>query len=102
TMQDQDGGKLSGKVEMDETFIGGKVKNMHHSRRPKGTGFSGKPVSSMAKTIVVGMVERGGRVKAHVVAERTLPTISGIAMRNITTGSTLITAEWRRYNGPDL
>jgi transposase-like protein len=102
TMQDQDNTKLSGQVEMDETFVGGKVKNMHHARRPKGTGFSGKPVGGLAKTIVVGMVERGGRVKASVVADRTLPVLSGIAMRNIASGSTLITDEWVGYNGTDL
>src|SRR5665213_2729606 len=35
-------GSGGGPVEMDETFIGGKLKNMHKSRKPKGTGFSGK------------------------------------------------------------
>ena len=43
---------------MDETFIGGKLKNMHKSRKPKGTGFSGIAAGAMAKTIVVGMLER--------------------------------------------
>src|ERR1700678_3469732 len=38
TMQDQDNTKLSGQVEMDETFIGGKIKNMHKIKQPKGTG----------------------------------------------------------------
>jgi hypothetical protein len=34
-------GSQGGAVEMDETFIGGKLKNMHKSKKPKGTGFSG-------------------------------------------------------------
>jgi hypothetical protein len=89
---------LSGTIEMDETFIGGKVKNMHKSKRPKGTGASGKPVAGMAKTIVVVMVERGGRVKAEVVKERTGEVLGSIAHNNIAAGSKLITDEWRGYN----
>jgi Transposase zinc-ribbon domain len=34
-----------GFVEADETLIGGKLKNMHKSKRPKGTGISGRPVA---------------------------------------------------------
>lgn len=89
---------LSGVVEMDETFVGGKVKNMHKSKRPKGTGHSGKPVAGQAKTIVVGMVERGGRVKAQVVKERTAEVLSHIANQNIADGSLLVTDEWGGYN----
>src|ERR1700678_3682261 len=71
-MQDEEtGGKLSGPVEMDETFIGGKLKNLHRNKRPVGTGFSGKAIAGECKTIVVGMLERKGRVRAKVVAERT-------------------------------
>jgi transposase-like protein len=55
-------------VEMDETFVGGKLKNMHKSKKPKGTGYSGIASGAMAKTIVVGMLERKGRVQAEVVA----------------------------------
>src|SRR5258708_4292338 len=35
-------GNTGSAVEMDETFIGGKLKNMHKSKKPKGTGHSGK------------------------------------------------------------
>jgi hypothetical protein len=91
------GGLLSGTVEMDETFMGGKVKNMHKNKRPIGPGASGKPVGSTAKTIVVGMVERGGRVRAEVVKERTCEVLSSIAHNNIEAGSKLITDEWRGY-----
>lgn len=97
-LEDEYRNKLSGTVEMDETFVGGKVKNMHKSKKPKGTGITGKPVGAMAKTIVVGMVERGGRVKAHVVKERTCEVLSRIAHDNIEAGSTLITDEWGGYN----
>jgi transposase-like protein len=93
-------GKIGGgsePVECDETFIGGKVKNMHKSKRPKGTGVSGKPVGSMAKTIVVGMVERGGRVKAEVVSDRTKVILSEIANNKVADGTTLITDEWGGY-----
>jgi len=97
-LEDEYRNTLSGTIEMDETFIGGKVKNMHKSKRPKGPGVSGKPVGSTAKTIVVGMVERGGRVKAQVVKERTCEVLSQIAHDNIEAGSTLITDEWGGYN----
>lgn len=93
---------LSGVVEMDETFIGGKVKNMHRSKRPVGTGFSGKPTGGAAKTIVVGMVERGGRVKAQVVKERTCEVLTQIAAENIADGSLLMTDEWGGYNHVNL
>jgi transposase-like protein len=54
-------GYQGGPVEMDETYIGGKLKNMHKNKKPKGPGVSGKAVSATAKTIVVGMLERKGR-----------------------------------------
>jgi transposase-like protein len=96
------GGKLSGMIEMDETFVGGKVKNMHKSKKPKGTGRSGKPVAGTAKTIVVGMLQRSGRVKAEVVVERTHQVLHDIATRNIAQGSMLISDEWGGYKGVDL
>jgi transposase-like protein len=94
-----DGGQI---VEMDETFVGGKVKNMHKSRKPKGTGFSGRPVGAMAKTIVVGMLERTGRIRAEVVAERTNTVLHALVEKHIAHGSTLMTDEWGGYKGTNL
>ncbi len=57
--------KLSGEVEADETFIGGKSRNMHvakHQRRITGTG-------SKDKTAVTGIFERGGKVMRFRRAE---------------------------------
>jgi transposase-like protein len=96
------GGTVGGPVEMDETYVGGKVKNMHKSKKPKGTGISGKPVSAMAKTIVVGMLERNGRVRAEVVRERTKEVLHELMERNIQPGSTVVTDEWGGYRGTNL
>jgi transposase-like protein len=54
-MQDKTATKLAGEVEVDESFIGGKSRNMHAKRRAQvitGTG-------GMDKAIALGMVERG-------------------------------------------
>lgn len=93
------GGTTGGIVEMDETFVGGKVRNMHKNKRPKGTGFSGRPVGAMAKAIVVGMLERPGRVRAEVVFDRTKEVLHDIAHRNLAPGTMLVTDEWRGYWG---
>jgi transposase-like protein len=95
-------GYQGGPVEMDETFIGGKLKNMHKSKKPKGPGFSGKAVSGTAKTIVVGMVERGGRVRAEVVMERTHAVLRAEANKHIHPGATLMTDEWGGYKGANF
>lgn len=98
----QFGGTSGGIVEMDETFVGGKVKNMHKSKRPRGPRISGKPVGSTAKAIVVGMLERPGRVRAEVVFDRTKEVLHDIAHRNLAPGTMLVTDEWRGYWGTNF
>lgn len=57
------GVKLSGTVEADETYIGGKAKNMHKSRRAvRITGRGG-----VGKVPVVTLVERGGEARSQVM-----------------------------------
>jgi ISXO2-like transposase domain/Transposase zinc-ribbon domain len=57
---------LSGKVEADETFIGGKARNMHANvKARKVTGTGGKD-----KTMVMGILERGGKVRTKVIDSR--------------------------------
>ena len=69
-MQDENfGGKLGGEVEVDETFIGGKARNMHKDKRAEritGTGPEGK-------AIVAAVLQRGGKVRAKVVSTRRKP-----------------------------
>lgn len=95
-MHEGDDTPLSGEIEMDETFVGGKLKNMHKSKRPKiNTGFQG----GKGKTIVVGMLERKGRVKAHVVEDRTREVLHSLAHTSIAPGSTVMTDEHKPYCG---
>jgi transposase-like protein len=53
-------------VEADETFIGGKARNMHTAERKRRiTGTGGKD-----KTAVMGILERGGKIRTNVVGDR--------------------------------
>jgi transposase-like protein len=83
----------NGPVECDETFVGGKVKNMHKSKLLKGMAYQGQG----NKAVVMGMLERGGRVKAKVVSGRTKQQISPVITESVEAGSHLITDEFPTY-----
>src|ERR1700692_3924625 len=71
-MQDEkSGGKLGGSgngVEVDETFIGGKARNMHAGE--KARKLQGRHGGTQGKAIVAAVLERGGKVRATVVDRR--------------------------------
>jgi transposase-like protein len=91
-MQDDlTGGMLKGEVEVDESFIGGKARFMHKSRKRKMLA-SGKRADG--KTIVMGMVERKGKVRATVIPDRTKATMQPIVLGNVERGSEVFTDEW--------
>lgn len=84
---------LKGIVEVDETYIGGKEKNKHNSKKLRaGRGAVGKQV-------VIGMRERGGRTRAKKVASTDTRTIHEAIHENVELGSTLHTDEASGYNG---
>lgn len=62
---------LTGVVEVDESFVGGKAKNRHVSERVKGRGPNHAGGHS-GKTMVIGAVSRSGGVRFHV--DRREPT----------------------------
>jgi len=85
---------LQGIVEMDETYIGGKPR--------KGDGQDHKRGRGTSKTPVVGMIERGGKVKAKVAKKRKLDSksLSSIVRSNVDiSNSVLITDEYKGYLG---
>jgi hypothetical protein len=64
-------GKLSGEVEVDETFLGGKARNMHASKRAEKI----KGHEPEGKTIVAAALQRGGKMRAEVVSSRRRPEL---------------------------
>jgi transposase-like protein len=91
----QNKGQLFGRIEADETFIGGLSKNMHKKKRGaaiKGTGGAGK-------TAVFGMKSRDGEVRAQVVPSVGMVDLHKAIKENVATGSTLYTDQWVSYRG---
>jgi transposase-like protein len=89
--------KLSGNVEVDETFIGGKAKNMHKAKREqiiKGRG-------SVGKTAVFGALERKGRVLAKVIESTNRETLHSEVKNSVEKGANLFSDEWLSYRGLD-
>jgi transposase-like protein len=95
-MQDESfGGKLSGEVEVDETFIGGKARNMHKAKRDRViTGTGGKD-----KTAVIGIMERGGIMRTAVIPNRKKEAIQSRVRTHVEAGSALFTDALKSYEG---
>ena len=94
-MQDKTATKLAGEVEVDESFIGGKARNMHRAKRERViTGTGGKD-----KAIALGMVERGGKVRTFAVPNRRKHELHGKVRENVKAGSALFTDSLQSYNG---
>lgn len=85
--------KLTGVVEIDETYVGGIEANKHeHKKLKAGRGAVGK-------VPVLGMREKDGKVKAKVIDGTDQDTIHRAIHQNIETGSILHTDEFAAYRG---
>jgi transposase-like protein len=89
--------QLSGIVESDETFIGGKAKNMHKKERAKKIQGRG----SVNKEAVVTLVERGGRVKTTHVGQVTGENVKEVLRQHVSNEARLMTDESALYNGSE-
>ncbi len=89
--------KLSGEVEVDESFIGGKARNMHGRRRARViTGTGGKD-----KATVLGMIERSGHVRTLVVENRRKKALQAAVREHVEAGTAIFTDELKSYDGLD-
>jgi transposase-like protein len=92
------GSKLGGdggEIEVDESFIGGKARNMHVSERKRritGTG-------TKDKTAVMGILERGGKIRAKVVPNRRKKVLQDEVRKHVTAGSALYSDALLSYEG---
>jgi transposase-like protein len=93
-------GKLSGEIEVDETFIGGKARNMHAAKR-KRLGIS-QSRSMIGKVAVMGLLERHGegrsRVRTTVVENRRKHELEQNITAHVDLGSTIYTDALRSYD----
>jgi len=92
--------KIGGHVEIDETFIGGKARNMHKAKRErviKGTG-------GMGKVAVMGLLSRHSKdghskVRVAVVENRRKAALQAQVRENVRRGSHIYTDELLSYDG---
>jgi len=76
---------MSGHVEVDETYVGGKRKGGKRGRGAPG------------KTVVFGVLERGGVVKGRVVSNVKRSTLQPIIRANVEEGTTVSSDELKSY-----
>lgn len=87
--------KLSGEVEVDETYIGGKARNMHASTKARRiTSTGGKD-----KVAVLGILERGGQVHLAIVPSVRKKVLQAEVRQHVTAGTALYTDALLSYEG---
>jgi transposase-like protein len=86
---DGDSPKLTGTVECDETYVGGKPRYRGNNKRGRGT----------SKTPVFAAVERGGQIRRRVVADVTGKTLKEAIRQEVDIQARLITDDFWAYKG---
>ncbi len=87
--------KLNGEVEVDETFIGGKARNMHLDKRQEKITATGVK----DKAAVLGFLRRGGEVRAELIPNRKKKTLHAMVHDQITPGAAVYTDALASYEG---
>src|SRR5271163_3557777 len=91
------GSKLGGELEVDETFIGGKARNMHKDVRARRiSGIGGSPKDKM---MVMEMLERDACVRTQIIPDRLQATLQRIVEQHVAAGDAIFTDEHGGYKG---
>ncbi len=105
-MQDKTtrGNKITGEVEVDETYIGGKARNMHSAKR-KALVKGGRGV--VGKVAVMGLLERhsadkSSRIRTAVVQNTKRHRLHAEIEKNVEDGTTVYTDSHPSYQNLDL
>jgi transposase-like protein len=91
-------GGEGGEVEVDETFVGGKFKNMHARKRNKIVRETGASAGAVTKTVVLGILDRDLReVRATVVRNTSRITLQKEVLKQVEHGTNVYTDQLRSY-----
>src|SRR5262249_52746890 len=100
-MQSESGGKIGGPGatgQVDENYVGGAARWMNAKRRKKALKGKGSAYST-PRAIVLGMLERGGRVRVKALQRATRWDLFGAITESVTAGSEVHTDELAAYRG---
>ncbi len=90
-MAETNGNPLQGIIEVDETYVGGKPRYKHQSKRGRGT----------TKSKVVALIQRNGEARTRVVERVDAKTLQSAIAEQVNPESVIMTDEWRSYRGLD-
>jgi transposase-like protein len=101
---DEDGGKMGGDVEVDETYVGGKARNMHTGKRREKAIRRGRTWNG--KVAVMGLLKRHSdgqsKVRTAVIPDVRKHRLHRIIEDHVEDGSALYTDDLMSYRGLDL
>jgi len=103
-LHDGDTTKFDGHVEADETYIGGKARNMHASKKRRVMMKRGRSIAG--KVAVMALLDRHGKdgvsqVRTEVLSSLRKPHVQGHVRKHVSAGSKLSTDAFFSYQGLD-
>jgi len=103
-LQAENGGKISGEVEADETYIGGRARNMHRSKRDRVGVTRGRSVAG--KTVVMGLLDRHGKnghstIRTEILGSLRTKHVQSHVRNHVEAGAVVNTDAFFSYRGLD-
>jgi transposase-like protein len=97
-MDERDGEQLSGEVEADETFVGGRIRESERRARIKA-GLPPRGPATKPRPVVFGAVERGGRVRVTIIGKSRSAVNASRALREFVLPDAMVfTDDWAGYD----